>query len=179
MKIRRVPFNIYLLLLSALLSAGCHSPQERKQNRELSTLRLHLEVNPDGSDRSAPVPIVRRNPTMLNVERAPFLDEGDVQQAVVVETIEGFALKIQFDAHGKLVMDSISTSNKGRRMAVFSQFGDARWLAAPQITQRIRDGVLVFTPDANREEAERIARGLNNVVAQLKRKSFPQLFEPK
>jgi hypothetical protein len=31
--------------------------------------------------------------------------------------------------------------------------------------------MLVFTPDASREEAERIVHGLNNVAAQLNTKS--------
>ena len=50
---------------------------------------------------------------------------------------------------------------------------EARWLAAPRISQRIKDGVLVFTPDATREEAERIVRGLNNVAIKLGNKPKP------
>ena len=60
---------------------------------------------------------------------------------------------------------------KGQHIAVFSQFGDARWLAAPQITQQISDGVFVFTPDATMEESERIVRGLNNIAKEIKKKS--------
>ena len=41
---------------------------------------------------------------------------------------------------------------------------EGRWLAAPRINKRIADGVLVFTPDATREEAEQIALGLNNLA---------------
>ena len=51
-----------------------------------------------------------------------------------------------------------------------SQFGEMRWLAAPMITRQIQDGIFVFTPDASREEAERIVRGVNNVVAKLNKK---------
>jgi hypothetical protein len=39
-----------------------------------------------------------------------------------------------------------------------------RWLAAPRITGRIADGRLEFTPDATRDEAERIVHGLNRVA---------------
>ena len=46
---------------------------------------------------------------------------------------------------------------------------DYRWLAAPVISHRISDGVLVFTPDATREEAEEIALGLNNVSKKVHR----------
>jgi hypothetical protein len=36
------------------------------------------------------------------------------------------------------------------------------------IRQRIADGVLVFTPDATRAEAERIVSGLNRVAELVK-----------
>ena len=68
---------------------------------------------------------------------------------------------------GTVLLEECTAANRGRRIAIFSQFGekikDYRWLAAPVITRRISDGVLVFTPDATREEAEEIALGLNNV----------------
>ena len=39
-----------------------------------------------------------------------------------------------------------------------------RWLGAPRVTHRIKDGVLIFTPDTDREEAEQIVLGLNNLA---------------
>ena len=48
------------------------------------------------------------------------------------------------------------------------QFGEkgkqSRWLAAPQFTRLISNGILQFTPDASREETEEIAKGLNNIA---------------
>jgi hypothetical protein len=35
--------------------------------------------------------------------------------------------------------------------------------------KRISDGVLVFTPDASREEADRIVLGLNNVAKEAQK----------
>ena len=61
---------------------------------------------------------------------------------------------------------------KDRRIAIFSQFGPARWLGAPIYQQKISNGVVFFTPDASRSEAERIVRGLNNVARKLKTKDF-------
>ena len=43
------------------------------------------------------------------------------------------------------------------------------WLAAPMTNKRISDGVLVFTPDASREEADRIVLGLNNVAKEAQK----------
>jgi len=167
-------FNFYLpaLLLLALL-CGC-VPLETKPKGPVAALRLHLEVNPDGTDRNAPVAICRETPVMVNVEKSPFVDERDVAKAEVVDALGGFALRIEFDRQGSWLLEQASTSNRGRRCAVFCQFGDAktpttRWLAAPVLSQRITDGVLVFTPDATRAEAEQIAAGLNNLAKQTQK----------
>jgi hypothetical protein len=39
------------------------------------------------------------------------------------------------------------------------------------MNERILDGTLTFTPDATREETERIVRGLNNVAIRAGNKS--------
>jgi hypothetical protein len=54
-------------------------------------------------------------------------------------------------------------------LVVNCRWTENRFLGAPLITKRITDGVFVFTPDATREEAERIVAGLNNVIAKLKK----------
>ena len=47
---------------------------------------------------------------------------------------------------------------------MYCRFPDPRWLAAPVFTKRITDGVLVFTPDCTREEADRIVKGLKLAI---------------
>jgi hypothetical protein len=181
MKIRLGWFNRYLALglLTLLLTAACETSKpknssEKSKGKEVSTLRLHLEVNADGTDRNGPVPIFREHPVMVNVHKEFFLNEGDVQEAALVETMGGYALMVQFDKHGTLVLDTVTSSARGSRIAIFSQFGTSRWLAAPRIMRRIPDGILTFTPDASREETERIALGLNNVARELKNKPKKQ-----
>ena len=67
------PHVMALPLVLLALSAGCQSDKARDPARgsknEEASLRLHLEVNPDGSDRNAPVSIGREHPFLLNVER--------------------------------------------------------------------------------------------------------------
>ena len=159
-------FNIYLCagVIALVATCGCQSVGGKK---EASTLRLHLEVTPDGTDRSTPVPIYRESPIYVNVEKAPFLDEGAVAKASVVEVMGGFSIFIQFDRRGSWLLEQYTVANKGRRIGVFSQFGQTRWLAAPIISKPIADGAFVFTPDATREEADRIVRGLNNVAKKV------------
>lgn len=160
-------FNNYLpALVAALLAAGCASSGDKK-GKEASTLGLFLEANSDDSKRTAAVPVVRASPVMVTVDPTPFLTEGNLTEAALVDTVGGPAIQVKFDAHGTLVLDSVTSANKGARIVVYSLFTEGRWLAAPKIATPIKDGVLVFTPDATREEAERIVRGLNNMAAAM------------
>ncbi len=177
MKIRLVTFNTYLL--AALLFAGCQSAQEkreaaesRKQKKELTTIRFHLEAAGDTTGRAEPVPIFRAAPVLVNVIKDSFLDERDVIKAMLVDNVGGFSIQIQFDDHGTFVLDTVSASNKGKRFAIMTEATDRRWLAAPIILRRISDGVFTFTPDATREEAIRIVRGLNNTSDKLRKKNL-------
>lgn len=170
-------FNTYLLLALALV-CGCQSP-ETKRKKQFSTLRVHLEVNRDTTDRNELAPISRANPVMVNVQKSPFLTEASVKEAKVVEVIGGFALRVGFDRQGVWLLEQYSTANLGKHVAIFSEFASpsdeklnqGRWLAAPRINQRITDGVLVFTPDATREETEQIALGLNNLAKKQNQKA--------
>lgn len=164
--------NFFFALLLGLTVFGCKTTEpEKKHGKEASTLRLHLEMPSDGTQHMTAIPIYRENPVYVSVNREPFLTEIDLDLAAVVNVMGGFAIQVQFNRHGTLVLDSITTAHKGRRIGVLTQFTESRWLAAPLINRRITDGILVFTPDATQEEAERIVRGLNNLIAEVKKKS--------
>jgi len=113
------------------------------------------------------------------IQKEAILTQSDVKEAKVVDVVGGFAMRVQFDHRGTLLLEQYSSEHVGKHFAIFSQFAappdeklnHGRWLAAPRITHRIGDGALVFTPDATREEAEQIALGLNNVAKQLDKKS--------
>ncbi len=163
-------FNIILALL-LFLPAGCKTSEEKKKAKEATFLRFHLETNVDGTSHNSPVPIYRANPMLVGVERNAVLDEDfmDKVELVVVDEFGNHAIKIIFNETGKRRLDYVTSSYKGRRLAVQARWTESRWLAAPLITKRITDGVFIFTPDATREESERIVAGLNNVIAKLKK----------
>lgn len=174
MMIRVFRFNTYLNLALALglaSVAGCASDKKEKKysKRDEASLRLHLEVNPDGSERSGPITVGRQAPFMVNVEKKAFLTEFNVARVELVDTLGGWAMAVHYDQEGGWLLEQYTTANKGRRVAVAAEFGQLRWLAAPLITQRIGDGVLLFTPDASREEAERIISGVNRVAALVRK----------
>jgi preprotein translocase subunit SecD len=174
MMIRPQRFNTYLLVMlaaAAVAVCGCQSTSAKMPKNLLSTLRLHVEASLDGTKASESVPVYREKPVWVNVEKVPFLTEANVSSASVVDGVGGYVLRIQFDHDGTVLLEECTAANRGRKMAIFSQFGkdikDYRWLAAPMINHRITDGILVFTPDATREEAEEIALGLNNVAKKV------------
>jgi len=167
MKTRAAHFNIILLLLG--LAIGCRTGGQKK---ELSAIRLYIEVvNADSSGTSKPVPIYRAKPLLVNVETEAFMDERDVEKAEVIDWMDGYAIQVHFNAHGKLVLEGTTLANPNCRIAVLAEFGESRWLAAPLVGRSITDGTFSFTPDATREEAARFVRGLNGVAALIKKNS--------
>lgn len=175
MRIHRLGFNLYLLLaLAIVFGQGCLATS---QKRRLVTLTIHLEANSGQKQKATPVPVYRNKPLLVNAAEAPFLSEGNVSKAEVIDVIGGFALKITFERRGAWLLETYTTANRGRRLAIQADFADptdprhkrrvTRWIAAPLITHRISDGVLTFTPDCSLEEAQEIALGLNNLAKKL------------
>jgi len=158
-------FNTYLLAGALLFWLdGCASPKS-KDVQELAALRLHLEVNPDGTENSSPVSVGRSLPFLVNVEKEAFLTEYKITRASLVDSYGGFSMSIKFDKEGSWILEQYTTAYRGKRIGVEAIFGETqepRWLGAPRITQRITNGVFVFTPDASRKEADRAVAGLNN-----------------
>jgi len=166
MVISAARFNTYLMLFAALvIAAGCQTVQS-KRKKQTAAIRVHLEAFRDGTTFNELVTIGRSSPMEINVQKTPFLTEDNVASAKIVDAVGGFGLQIQFDRQGTMLLEQYSASNPRKRLAIFSQFGEklewARWLAAPMIYRRIPDGVLTFTPDADREETAQIELGLNN-----------------
>lgn len=171
MKSRSVRFNTYLTLLILALGCGCKSTDsadkskdKKPSKKEATTMTFNVEENADGSGRNSAIQVSRNEPFTVNVHKIPILTELEVKEASVVDVMGGFQIMLQFDRKGTWVLEQYSVAARGKRLAIFSQFGEARWLAAPILARHITDGALVFTPDATREEAERIVRGLNNVA---------------
>jgi len=164
MKIDWSVFNIYLCALS-LVWSGCSTSKDPDKKAK-TALRLHLEAL-RRDDQTAAIPIYRKSPVRMFVQKEPILTEHDVSAAKVVEEEGGFSIEVQFDRHGSWLLERASVDNKGRHLAIYSEFGHVRWLAAPLLLRPISGGRLVFTPDATREEADRIVKGLNNVAAKV------------
>jgi len=165
-------FNIYLLAALVIgLLCGCNTAESKRKKR-VSTFRVHAEMNTEAMDRTEQVRVYRAQPFLMTIDKQPFLTEEFVKEAKVIDVLGGYELQIQLDRQGTWLLEQYSSALRGKHMGIFSQFcgppdeklNQGRWLAAPLVQARITNGVLVFTPDATREEAEEIALGLNNVA---------------
>src|SRR4051794_18202984 len=119
MKIRLVRFNIYLSVMLALPWAGmgCHtdSTQKKAPKKGYGALSIHLEVNPDGTDKNSTVMVGRQTPFPVNVNKAGFLETAHLGRASVVEDQGGFKLRLQFNRQGSWLLEQYSIANRGRR----------------------------------------------------------------
>lgn len=183
------PFNTFFLLALLLASlAGCASgPAEmtaKSEAKDMSVMRLFTELR-DDSMPGAKAVLPRSNPVEIAIDKTPFADERDVVRAQVLETLGGFGIRVELTSHGRMTLEAASVTRAGLRLVVFGQWtiNDketvVRWLAAPAMRRALRDGVIFFTPDCSRDEAERFVRGLNNVAIKLENQPKPSKSEAK
>jgi hypothetical protein len=167
MKVCSRQFNVYLALITALsLSCGCESDKDKNANA--AALRVHIEVRPDKTGSTQTISVLRSEPVVVTIAKEFVLTEANVVGAKIIEVPGGFAIQIQFDENGSWVLEQCSATNPGRHFVIFGQWSDkladGRWLAAPLITHRLANGLLSFTPDMSREEAEQLVAGLTTVA---------------
>lgn len=77
-----------------------------------------------------------------------------------------------------MALNMETSTLRGRRVVIYSRWNEKkvaveRWLAAPQILRPIENGVIVFTPDCSREEADLFVLGLNEVAIKLENQEKP------
>ncbi|MFM7102508.1 MAG: SecDF P1 head subdomain-containing protein [Verrucomicrobiota bacterium] len=186
MRTRPGPFNLFLWLGLGLVVAACASTPEEKaarkaakeREKQASSLRLHLQTAPETMG-SGKVRVLRSEPVTLNVEKDAFVDEGFIKRAQVVETVGGHAIRVEFTDRGALRLQMATANHPGQQVAVWARWTEGRWLAAPVIRRAIENGIFQFTPDATREEADRIVLGLNNVALELGNQPKPEKAERK
>lgn len=182
MKIRWQAFNFYLACALGLELVGGCKTEKSEEKKVLATLRLHQEIHADPTGHSETVTVHRDPEIKMTIDKEAFLTGSAVKEAKVIDVMGGFALQFQFDRQGTWLLEEYTAAGRGRHIAIFSQFekpadkklNAGRWLAAPLISNIITNGVLTFTPDATRDEAQDIALGLNNVARMLETGKEPK-----
>jgi hypothetical protein len=117
-------FNIYFTLATVFFAAGCASNDPNHSKKEQTTLRLYMESTHADLTHVGTV-LVTRDKVPFMVDREPFLDEADITKAALVDDPSGdgtFSIQIGFNEHGSLILEMMTTSNKGKHIVIFSQF---------------------------------------------------------
>lgn len=143
--------------------------KRRRKPKPITALRVHVEARRDLPQRSLPARVGRSNPLNYNIEKLPILIEQNVERVTVLDQPGGFQVRVKYDSTGTRLLESYTAAAAGRHLIVATEIdGETRWLAAPLVRHRIADGVLSFSPDATREEMERMVHDLE--AAQRKEK---------
>ena len=122
MKVLARRFNIYLAL-AFLLGPVCGC-QTGKPEKEVGTLRVHIEVSPDPAGTSQNISVLRSNPVLVTITREPILSEANIVSAKVIATRGGFAIEIKFDENGSWLLEQYSAANPGGHFAIWSQWSE-------------------------------------------------------
>ncbi len=177
-----VPWFNTLLVLALLLAAPIHSmaaesantggtetaPKKSKKEKKpklLKSLRVYVETKHDIDERSLPAVVGRSSPMKFRVEKLAILNEVHIEAATLLDQRESFQVQIKFNSLGTRILEAYTSAAAGRHLLIMTDLDDGgRWVAAPLIRRRIGDGKLVFTPDASRDEMDRLVKGLNETV---------------
>jgi preprotein translocase subunit SecD len=165
----RPRINFYLLALNTVLLAalalaagpGCAARDKHGNKIKPAQLRLHLESYQDVPERLTTVTLGRAAPFRYSVEKGPLLKDDQIVAAALAEGEGLYAIKIKLDHQGQTILNQVTSANSGKRIAVWADFGEVRWIGSLRIEKRITNGELTFTPDTTQEEAEKIVDGVN------------------
>ena len=141
------------------------SKKKEKKPKLIKSVRIYVETKHDIEERSLPAVVGRSSPMKFLVEKLPILNEVHVENAVLLDQPGSFQVMIKFNSLGSRILESYTAAAAGRHLLVMTEIEEeGRWIAAPLIRRRLGDGKLVFTPDASREDMDRLVKGLNQLV---------------
>lgn len=164
--------------LTVLLALGCASSgasASGKKKKPIKFFRVHLETRHDIPERSMAAEVGRSSPMRFMSEKLPILNETHVAESSLIPETGGFEVRIKFTSVGSMLLQNYTSAAVGKHLLLMTEIdGEVRWLAAPLIQRRIDDGILLFVPDASKEEMGRLVDGLNSAVRKKRQRWLEQ-----
>ncbi|HSH96348.1 MAG TPA: hypothetical protein VK968_19530 [Roseimicrobium sp.] len=172
MKFHLSAFNIYLLCALMCLPMGCASSSKKKKGKERAILRIHLQAQLQTSAlaNSTPISVYREKPVLIDVENDPVIFEVHIEKVEVIDEMGAFSIRVTLNRQGTWLLQNITAQRRNSHMAILGVYKDIRWLGAPYIDRTITDGIITFTPDATRAEADEFVKRLNETLKEVKDK---------
>ena len=149
--------------LAAACLVGCATSRKRPEE---VTLRIHEESSsllPAETFQTVEIP---HTDVKLTVSPFPALTERDVQAAELYDTAGGKAIFLRFDPHGTILLDEVTTRDRGQYLVIFL---NKRPVGSWSVDQRITNGQFLVEGDFTDEEARKAVEALNKLSEENRR----------
>jgi len=125
-----------------------------------TTMQIHEQVSSALPAENALTVVIPRTDLKLTVAPYASLSQKDVLSAELYNTAGGEAILLRFDGHGSIVLDEMTTRNRGQYLVTFI---NKRPVAAWLVNQRILNGQLLVEGDFTDDEAKQVVDSLNKL----------------
>ena len=149
------------LALAVACFTGCSmlSSMSKKPADEVS-LRIHEEASSSLPSEAFQTVEIPHTNVKLSVSPFPTLTEQDVQSAELYDTAGGKAIYLRFDPHGTILLDEMTTRERGQYVVIFlNRHPVASWF----VDHRIVDGQFLVEGDFTDEEAKKAVEAINKL----------------
>jgi preprotein translocase subunit SecD len=149
------------LALTVACFTGCAmiASMSKKPEDEVS-LRIYEESSSSLPAESFQTVEIPHTNVKLNVSPFPTLTEQDVQSAELYDTAGGEAIYLRFDPHGTILLDEMTTRERGRYVVIFlNRHPVGSWF----VDHRIIDGQFLVEGDFTDEEAKKAVLAINKL----------------
>lgn len=138
---------------------------KEKKKKTLKFIRVHVETRRDLPERTVTAKLNSDPTFQIPVDKLPLLTESHLKRAAIIEEPGGFLIQLHFDSMGTKLLEGQTAATNGRHFAIICDLDtESRWIAIPLIRRRLADGILSFSPDAPREDMDRLVRDLNKEI---------------
>jgi preprotein translocase subunit SecD len=149
------------LTLVAACFVGCSTAASRqKKAEEEVTLRIYEQSNSSLPAETFQTVEIPDTGVKFTVDIFPSLTERDVQSAELYDTAGGKAIFLRFDPHGTVMLDQITTRDRGQYLVTFlNKHPVGTWF----VDQRITNGQFLVEGEFTDEAAQKAVEALNKL----------------
>ncbi|HXI82789.1 MAG TPA: hypothetical protein VNL17_01720 [Verrucomicrobiae bacterium] len=149
--------NVGCFALAAVCFVGCATFGKKTEDVNLGIHEESSSSLPAETFQTVEIP---RTGVKLAVSPFPTLTEQDVQSAELYDTAGGKAIFLRFDPHGTIVLDEMTTRDRGQYLVIYL---NKRPVGSWFVDQRILNGQFLVEGDFTDEEARKAVEALNKL----------------
>jgi len=148
-------------VFAAVCFVGCGTIAAMgKKPEDEVTLRIYEESNSSLPTETFQTVEIPHTGVKLSIGLFPALTERDVQSAELYDTAGGKAIFLRFDPHGTIMLDEMTTRDRGQYLVIFlNNHPIGTWF----VGQRIINGQFLVEGDFTDEAAKKAVEALNKL----------------